>query len=95
MGDSFRSELRMLSNFRQAARNANMKQSEFINWLLKNGFIYRYGGQLWPYERYVPEFFKINSFVRSGIKRSQTLVTVAGMEYFLKILEEEQHTNIM
>jgi prophage antirepressor-like protein len=79
----------LLTNFRDTAKELEIGQRTFINWLLENGFIYRdQRNKLKPYGKYVPELFKLKDFERNGKADVQTLITPKGKETFRLLLEK-------
>nr|WP_276207615.1 BRO family protein [Neobacillus thermocopriae] len=79
----------LLTNFRDTAKELEIGQRTFINWLLENGFIYRdQRNKLKPYGKYVPELFKLKEFERNGKADVQTLITPKGKETFKLLLEK-------
>lgn len=79
----------LLTNFRDTAKELEVGQRYFINWLLEKGFIYRdQTGKLRPYGKYVPEFFKLKDFERNGKAGVQPLITPKGKETFRLLLQK-------
>lgn len=73
----------LLTNFRDTAKEFEIGQRQFINWLLDNKFIYRdQKNKLKPYSQYVPELFKLKEFERNNRADVQTLITPKGKETF-------------
>jgi prophage antirepressor-like protein len=80
----------LLTNFRDTAKELEIGQRTFINWLLDKGFIYRdQKDKLKPYGKYVPELFKLKDFERNGKADVQTLITPKGKETFRLLLEKK------
>lgn len=83
-------ERNMLTNFRTTAKEFGMKESEFINWLIENKYIYRdTKGKLQPYSIYVDKgLFEIKEYVNphSNHAGTQTLITPKGRETFRLLL---------
>lgn len=79
----------LLTNFRTTAKEFHMKQKQFINWLLKNKFVYRdQKGSLQPYSEYA-DYFHVKdgkSTVGNNWAGTQTLITPKGKEAFRLIL---------
>lgn len=77
-------------NFRDTAKEFNMGQKEFINFLLESKFVYRDAkGQLKPYIHHVDnELFVIKEGVakHNNWSGNQTLITPKGRETFRLIL---------
>ncbi|MED5052665.1 phage antirepressor KilAC domain-containing protein [Anoxybacillus rupiensis] len=80
----------LLTSFRDTAKELEVKERFFINWLLDNKFVYRdQKGKLKPYAQYVPELFKLKDFSRNGKADVQTLITPQGKETFRLLLQKE------
>lgn len=76
-------ERKLLTNFRDTAKELNMRPRTFIDWLLERKYIYRDAkGDLRPYSEYVPGLFEIKEWTRNGTAGVQTLVTPKGRETF-------------
>jgi prophage antirepressor-like protein len=79
----------LLTNFRDTAKELEVGQRTFINWLLEKGFIYRdQTNKLKPYGKYVPELFKLKEFERNGKAGVQPLITPKGRETFRLLLKK-------
>jgi prophage antirepressor-like protein len=79
----------LLTNFRDTAKELEIGQRSFINWLLEKGFVYRdQTGKLKPYGKYVPELFKLKDFERNGKAGVQPLITPKGKETFRLLMEK-------
>jgi prophage antirepressor-like protein len=79
----------LLTNFRDTAKELEIGQRTFINWLLEKGFVYRdQTGKLKPYGKYVPELFKLKDFERNGKAGVQPLITPKGKETFRILMEK-------
>ncbi len=79
----------LLTNFRTTAKEFHMKQKQFINWLLKNKFVYRdQKGSLHPYSEYADYFHvkDVKSTVGNNWAGTQTLITPKGKEAFRLML---------
>ena len=78
----------LLTNFRDTAKEFGIKQTEFINFLLNKGFIYRdKKGILKPYANYVDEnYFKLKEWKTDDKSGVQTLITPRGRETFRLLL---------
>ncbi|ATO38724.1 phage antirepressor Ant [Geobacillus thermodenitrificans] len=80
----------LLTNFRDTAKELEVKERYFIEWLLDNKFVYRdQKGKLKPYAQYVPELFKLKEFARNGKADVQTLITPRGKETFRLLLKNQ------
>src|SRR5690606_34171986 len=81
----------LLTNFRDTAKELKIKERFFIDWLLKNKFIYTdQKGELKPYAEYTPELFELKEWVPNGRAGVQTLITPRGRETFRLLLKKEQ-----
>ena len=79
----------LLTNFRDTAKELEIGQRTFINWLVEKGFVYRdQQGKLKPYGKYSPELFKMKEFERNGKAGVQTMITPKGRETFRLLLEK-------
>ncbi|MNO32244.1 hypothetical protein D3C76_222300 [compost metagenome] len=80
-------ERNLLTNFRDTAKELQVKEREFIGWLLERGYLYRDGkSKLKPYAQYVPGLFELKEWERNGKADNQTLVTPKGRETFRLLL---------
>ncbi|WP_044893007.1 phage antirepressor KilAC domain-containing protein [Aeribacillus alveayuensis] len=80
----------LLTNFRDTAKELKVKERFFIDWLLRNKFVYRdQKGKLKPYAPYVPSLFEMKEFTRNGKADVQTLITPKGRETFRLLLQKE------
>ncbi len=82
-------EHRLLTSFRDTAKELKVKERELINWLMKKEYIFRDGaGKLKPYAEHVPTLFEVKDWVneKTGAKGVQTLVTPRGKETFRMLL---------
>ena len=78
---------RLLTNFRDTAKELKVKERFFIEWLLENKFVYRdQKGKLKPYAQYVPSLFELKEWERNGRADVQTLITPKGKETFRLLL---------
>lgn len=81
----------LLTNFRDTAKELNMRQKDFIQWLLDNGYVFRDAkGDLKPYCNSVSdELFQLKEY-KSGDKHCgvQTLITPKGRETFRLLLNK-------
>ena len=79
----------LLTNFRTTAKEFHMKQKQFINWLLKNKFVYRdQKGSLQPYSEYADYFHvkDVKPTAGNNWAGTQTLITPKGKEAFRLML---------
>jgi prophage antirepressor-like protein len=79
----------LLTNFRDTAKELEIGQRTFINWLLDSGYVYRDPkNKLKPYGKYVSELFKLKEFERNGKADVQTLITPRGRETFRLLMQK-------
>ena len=76
----------LLLNFRDTAKELDIKQKDFIDFLISNKYIFRdNGGNLKPYSTSMSKgLFKIKEFIINNHAGTQTLITPKGREYFNK-----------
>ncbi|MGG3843273.1 phage antirepressor KilAC domain-containing protein [Anoxybacillus kestanbolensis] len=80
---------RLLTNFRDTAKELKVKPKAFVDWLLAKKYIYRdQKGKLKPYAQYVPSLFELKEWERNGRADVQTLVTPKGRETFRILLQK-------
>lgn len=80
---------RLLTNFRDTAKELKVKPKAFIDWLLNKKYICRdQKGKLKPYAQYVPSLFELKEWERNGRADVQTLVTPKGRETFRILLQK-------
>lgn len=74
----------LLLNFRDTAKELEIKQKDFISFLINNKYIFRDNkGNLRPYSTSVSKgLFKTREFVVNNHAGTQTLITTKGREYF-------------
>jgi prophage antirepressor-like protein len=81
----------LLTNFRDTAKEFNMRQKDFIQWLLDNGYVFRDAkGNLKPYCNSISdELFQLKEY-KSGDNHCgvQTLITPKGRETFRLLLNK-------
>lgn len=86
-------ERELLLNFRDTAKELHMGQAEFIDWLLRKGFVYRDNRrEIKPISMYVKErLFEMKEYqaAKSNHTGTQTLVTVKGRQKFISLLQRE------
>ena len=88
----------LLTNFRDTAKELGLGQKEFINYLLRDGFLYRTKGfrkQLKPCAEYAKDLFAIKD-CKSGVNfwaGNQTMITPKGKETF-RLLYGEKHNQL-
>ncbi|EMA6342213.1 phage antirepressor KilAC domain-containing protein [Bacillus cytotoxicus] len=84
-------ERKLLTNFRDTAKEFKMKQNEFIDWLLAQGYVYRDAkGKLKPYMQYVPQLFEIKEWTKGKQSGTQTLISPRGRETFRLMLQQRK-----
>ncbi|AXM88479.1 MULTISPECIES: phage antirepressor Ant [unclassified Anoxybacillus] len=80
---------RLLTNFRDTAKELKVKPKAFVEWLIDKKYIYRdQKGKLKPYAQYVPSLFELKEWERNGRADVQTLVTPKGRETFRILLQK-------
>lgn len=82
---------RLLTTFRDTAKELNMPPKQFTGWLTENGYIYRdRHGMIKPYEKHRKNgLFQMKDFPTPfGYSNVQTYVTVKGKETFRLLLGE-------
>ena len=81
----------LLVNFRDAAKEIGISQSQFTGWLKENGYVYaNSAGELRPMEQYMEsEFFQMKPYQNpySGYKGSRTYITGRGLAAFKILLD--------
>jgi Rha family phage regulatory protein len=80
----------LLTNFTKVAHQLNIKRKTFIEWLIRDKFIYRdQKNKLVPYAKYAHTYFHINDTKGKYSKwaGSQTLITPEGKEAFRLLYE--------
>lgn len=85
----------MLVNFRDAAKEIGISQSQFTGWLKENGYVYTNSvGEIRPMESYMKsEFFQMKPYQNpyNGYKSSRTYITGRGLAAFKKLIDSEGH----
>ena len=79
----------LLTNFRNTAKQLNIPQKAFIDFLLANDFVYRDKHQrLLPYSRKNNGYFEVKEWISEDgrLVGIQTLITPKGRNYFLVLL---------
>ena len=82
-----------LSNFRNTAKLLEIGQTEFINYLLSHGFVYRdKSGHLMAYANKNDGLFRFKECVNPKTKWSggQTMVTMKGRELFMRVFAKDK-----
>ncbi len=77
---------RLLTNFRDAAKELGMSQTQFTGYLKSNGYVYETSkGELRPTEPYTAsDLFQMKSYVNphNGFSGIRTYLTPKGVQYF-------------
>lgn len=87
----------LLTNFTKVAHQLNIKRKTFIDWLIRDKFIYRdQKNKLVPYAKYAHTYFNINDTKGKYSKwaGNQTLITPEGKEAF-RLLYERRGENLL
>ena len=83
----------LLTNFRDAAKELGMSQSQFVRWLKREKYIYSTSsGELRPMEPYrQSDLFKMKSYVNpyNGYSGIRTFLTPKGVQTFKLLLESD------
>ena len=90
-------ERNLLMNFTDVAKQLNVKRKTFIEWLIKDKFIYRdQKNRLKPYKQYAHTYFHINDTKGkyNAWAGNQTLITPKGKEAF-RLLYERKGENLL
>lgn len=84
---------RLLTNFRDAAKEIGMSQSQFTGYLKSNGYVYATSkGELRPTEAYRSNgLFQMKSYINpfNGFSGIRTYLTPKGVQYFKLMIEEK------
>lgn len=81
---------KLLTNFRDTAKELHLPQDEFIEWLLNNGYIYRdSSAKIKPYAVHVKSgLFQVKDLATAaGFSWTRTLITVKEKETFRLLLQ--------
>lgn len=87
----------LLTNFTKVAYQLNIKRKTFIDWLIRDKFIYRdQKNRLVPYAKYAHTYFHVNDTKGKYSKwaGNQTLITPEGKEAF-RLLYERRGENLL
>ena len=90
-------ERNLLTNFTKVAYQLNIKRKTFIDWLIRDKFIYRdQKNRLVPYAKYAHTYFHVNDAKGKYSKwvGNQTLITPEGKEAF-RLLYERRGENLL
>ena len=81
----------LLVNFRDSAKEIGISQSQFIGWLLENGYVYRdIHGEIKPMEQYMGSgLFEMKPYQNqyNGHTGTRTYVTPRGLSAFKIMLD--------
>lgn len=83
-------ESKLLTNFRDTAKEFHVSPGEFTKWLTEKGYIYKdRRGVIKPYEQYRKAgLFQLKDFKTSyGYSNTQTYITVKGKETFRILMQ--------
>ena len=87
---------RLLVNFRDAAKEIGISQTQFTGWLKENGFVYANSkGELRPREAYMESgFFQMKPYTNpyNGFTSSRAFLTPTGLSTFKLMIEDSGHT---
>lgn len=87
---------RLLTNFRDAAKEIGISQSQFTGWLEENGYIYRTTrGEIRPMERYMESgLFQLKPYQNpyNFSTGTRTFLTPTGLATFKIMIEDSGHT---
>ena len=84
----------LLTNFRNTAKQLHLPQKVFIDFLLRNDFIYRDRyGRLLPYAKKNRGYFEVKEWISEDgrLVGIQTLITPKGRNYFLALFGGDLH----
>lgn len=84
---------RLLTTFRDTAKELHIPPKQFTQWLVDKGYVYRdRHNMIKPYEQYRKNgLFKMKDFLTpAGFSNVQTYITVKGKETFRLLLSMEQ-----
>lgn len=81
----------LLTGIRETAKELHVKQTEFVNFLIDNHYLYRtQKKKLMPYSEHIESgLFELKEFTnqKNGFTTTQTLITPKGRETFNLILD--------
>lgn len=82
---------KLLTNFRDTAKQLHVKQKAFIQWLIDGKYIFRKGKKLLPYQSSVEQgLFELKDYCNGEYADKQTLITPKGKETFKLLLENRK-----
>lgn len=79
-------ERNLLTNIRDTAKELKVRQSDFVDWLLKKHCYRDQKGTIKPHAEYTPTLFELKEFQKNGCANNQTLITPRGRETFRLLL---------
>lgn len=89
-------DAKLLVNFRDAAKEIGISQTQFTGWLKDNGYVYSTSaGELRPMEPYMESgLFQLKPYQNpySGYKGSRTLITGRGLAAFKTLIDNDGHS---
>lgn len=83
---------KLLTNFRDTAKEMHIKQKAFIDWLLEHKYVYRdKHGQLKHYSKYDNDLFEFREFASEWTDKAhlQSLITPKGRATFKLLLDKD------
>lgn len=85
----------LLVNFRDAAKEIGISQSQLIGWLKEKGYVYsNSSGELRPMEKYMESgLFEVKPYQNpyNGHKGSRTMITGRGLAAFKVLIDDSGH----
>jgi prophage antirepressor-like protein len=89
-------DAKLLVNFRDAAKEIGISQTQFTGWLMDNGYVYTTpSGELRPMELYMESgLFQLKPYQNpyNGYKGSRTYITGRGLAAFKTLIDREGHS---
>ena len=89
-------DAKLLVNFRDAAKEIGISQTQFTGWLMDNGYVYTtLSGELRPMELYMESgLFQLKPYQNpyNGYKGSRTYITGRGLAAFKTLIDREGHS---
>jgi phage antirepressor YoqD-like protein len=80
-------DARLTTNFRDTAKEIGVPEHQFIETLIRKGYIYRDAhGNLKPYHNRM-DYFVVKDWENGGKAGTQTRITVAGKRHFLSLFK--------
>ncbi len=79
----------LLTNIRDTAKELQVKQNIFVDFLIEKKYIYRSTKKhIKPFADYVPSLFELKEFTKGAFASTQVLVTPKGRETFRILLDK-------